>query len=581
MISEKPGSTKKDILIAAGIFLLALAVRFIYLLEISKGPLFDTPVIDSATYLDIARNIVSTHSLDPRLFWQSFFYPLYLAMTISVFDDQAVAARIIQLSAGAVSAVLIYFIGKKLFDRKTAILAAVMIAICGTMFFFEGELLATGWASFISVVLMMLMIETLDRDNLSLFIFSGLAAGIAIAIRATFLPFILVTYIYFALRVKDGRGGVGRSFIRYTIMLAAFIIVLTGIAFVSRNITGHFSPMPRSGSINLYIGNNPDTDSTMMIRPGYPWRKLTREPLVQGFTGDSGHRKYFMDRYREYIVTDPAGFLKGIANKSVQFLSSRELPRNIDIYTGRKYSRLLSIAVWKIGEFGFPFGLILPFALMGLFYNREKIPGPVMIFLIVYPLTIIAVFVASRYRIVMMPVITLMSAAGITHFAARVKNREWKETGIDMGVIILLILLFTLPGPFVSEAYDYEAELYASAGYEQSKAGKAAEAEENVRKSLLLSPGYISGHRILGNILLQKGEFGQAEEQFRIVLRDDPGSCMVEYYLALALWRQGRNDEARVLIDSSRKGAMREREGELLTQIEAASKTLSREESAK
>ncbi|MBN2185186.1 MAG: glycosyltransferase family 39 protein [Candidatus Krumholzibacteriota bacterium] len=568
----------KNLLIGAAIFVLAITVRLIYLYEISKGELFGTPVIDSATYLDIAKNISSTGSLDPRIFWQSFIYPLYLASIISLFDGHLLIARIIQLIAGSVSAVLIYNLGKKLFDVRIGIIASVITALYGPLFFFEAELLATGWAAFISVVVVYLMTESIDKRKTSLYLLAGLASGLAVMIRVTFLPFIFLAILsMFFHGVKNVAGR--KSFVAgILVMFAVFVSVLTVPALLSKSVTGNFSAIPKSGSLNLYIGNNPDTDRTIMIRPGYQWRNLIREPLVCGYSTDAEHRRYFRKRFTDYLATDPAGYAAGILKKTVQFLSSRELPRNIDIYTGRKWSGLLSCAVWKWKMFGFPFGILLPFAVLGIFYRRKNIPSPLLMFLLIYPLSIIAVFVSSRYRVVMIPLTTIVAAAGVMHMIDRVKNGDWTKTGRDSTVIVAIVVLSSVFGPFTAESYDYEAELYASAGYEQGKAGEIDEAEKNLRKSLSLSPDYYAGHRILGNLLNQKGEFREAEEHFRRVLKDDPGSYTVQYYLGLSLWKQGRTDEAMSFLESAEKGAIKAREETIYKQIQDIKMSILKEE---
>ena len=557
----------KDLLIAAVIFVLAITVRLFYLYEISKGVLFNTPVIDSATYLDIAKNIASTGSLDPRLFWQSFIYPLYLALIISLFDGQVLIARIIQLAAGAVSPVLIFMLGKKLFDRKTGIVAAIIIALYGPLYFFEAELLAAGWAAFISVALIVVMVELIDKRKTWLYLLTGLISGAAVMVRATFLPFTLLAMLSIIFYRKD-QAALSKTFRPgISVMLISFVSLLTVVALLSKSVTGHFSAIPKSGSLNLYIGNNPDTDRTIMIRPGHEWRSLTREPVVHGYSTDAEHRRYFMKLFTDYLVTDPVGYIKGIAEKTVQFLSSRELPRNIDIYTGRKFSGLLSLAVWKWRGFGFPFGLVLPFAVLGIFYRRKNIPPPLMIFLFIYPLSIIAVFVSARYRVVMLPLTAVVSAAGIMHMVERIKSGKWKKTGIDAAIIFGIMILSSVFGPFITELYDYEAELYASAGYEQGKEGKIDEAETNLRRSLALSPDYYTGHRILGNLLNQKERFREAEEHFRLVLKNDPEAYTVQYYMGLSLWKQGRDDEALDFLEAAEKGAIKAREKMLYQQI--------------
>ncbi len=152
------------------------------------------------------------------------------------------------------------------------------------------------------------------------------------------------------------------------VILAGLLVVLIPVSSLSLEYTGDFSPLPRSGALNLYIGNNPDTEETMMIRPGMEWRELTRMPMLEGSETEQQDRMFFSRLFREYVTSHPLDYLAGLGWKGMQFLSSRELPRNIDPYTFREFSGLYSILTWKTGGFGFPFGILLPLAITGLYF---------------------------------------------------------------------------------------------------------------------------------------------------------------------------------------------------------------------
>jgi len=199
--------------------------------------------------------------------------------------------------------------------------------------------------------------------------------------------------------------------IREGLALAGILAVLVPVTVASGLTTGHFSPFPRSGSVNLYLGNNPDTDRTMSIRPGAEWSHLLSKPLRDGQEGEKAYRQYFTDRVSEYAVSQPGSFAAGLAGKTLLFFSTREIPRNFDIYTVAGYSRLLSLLTWKVWRFGFPFGVFLPFAVYGLYVHRRRFPYSYWFFIFLYPAAVILVFSASRLRAPLIPV-TCASRSG-------------------------------------------------------------------------------------------------------------------------------------------------------------------------
>ncbi len=555
-----------NLILAAGVFIVALIARLVYLREISGSPAFNVPIVDSSTYCEIGRQI-SGGVLDPRLFWQSFIYPLYLALVFLVSGQSILAARSAQLVAGAFSAGLVYYLGATVFDRKTGLAAAVAAAFYGPLIFFETELLATGWEAFWAVALVSLFIKTSGGKEMRLFLLTGIAGGLSTLTRVTFLPFFVLASAWLIVKTWRNDARVTGNIARTACLAGPFLVMIIIVASLSHNVTGHFSAIPKSGSINLYIGNNPDTDRTMMIRPGSEWRDLTREPEIRGIYSDAGHRKYFMDLYSEYVVTQPLSFMKGLFQKTLQFISSRELPRNIDVYTVRKYSGFMAAAAWKWNGFGFPFGIILPFAVIGLVMNFRKIPSPMILFLLVYPISIILVFVSSMYRTAVVPVMLVTAAAGFWNLVELTKRKNRKRMVLSAVLSAVVIVISTAPGPFVTERYDYDAEFHACVGYELGRMGKLPEAENELSLALEMDPDYGSAHRMLGNILNQQDRPEEALVHLESALSGEPESYITHYYLGITLLRLDRKEEAFEQLRTAMSGAVAAKEEMLAGQI--------------
>jgi hypothetical protein len=350
-------------------------------------------------------------------------------------------------------------------------------------------------------------------------------------------------------------------------LAVGFLLVALTVALLCHGETGRFSFLPRSGPINLYIGNNPDTDSTLMIRPGSQWRNLTRLPTVHGSTTGEGDRSFFMGRFLRYVKTDPRGYINGLLHKTVQFLSPRELPRNVDVYIYRRYSGLLSAFAWKARGFGFPFGLIFPFALIGLYTYRRKIPFPLYCFVVLYPLAIILVFVTSRYRTPIIPVLAVPAAMGLRHLADSVRKERLTQAAVMAVAAAAIAILTSLPGPFATERYDYRAEMHCSVGFELSKRNRHDEAISHLEEALRLSPGYGDAHKFLGLIKNMQRRPAEAVEHLTRALEAEPDSYLIGYYLGAALLNLGRSEEAAGHLEEALRGAEAAREEEAAARI--------------
>ncbi len=524
--------------IAVAVFLFALLLRVLYLVESSGNPTFELPIVDSGDYYEMAREFFETRSIDKLFFYQPFFYPSFLSLVCLFFKSPIITAKLIQAVVGSLTCLLTFLLGKKVFGLRSGILAGAIAALYGPLVFYGGELLAASWAAFWSVALILLLIEAGERKSAGLFFVLGLCGGLSAITRPNFVPFFLAGSIWLAVvfRRRVVRGLV--------FLLAGFLLIALPVAFQNYRLTGAFSILPASGGINLYLGNNPDPCRTLSARPGEEFQRIRDLPKGEGPAGRREEGSYFYRRTLDYLLDQPFSFLVGLARKTVRFCSSRETPRTVNIYVFRRWSRLLSLLVWKVGGFGFPFGVLLPLAACGIVYRRKEIPAPLYLFLIIYPLTIVLVHVSGRYRLAAIPPLIAVGAAGLEAVIGMAREKKWRRLA---GAVVLMagaLLLSTLPGPFCEEKVNYYAELYAGLGGKHYQAGRVGEATAAYREALRIRPDYPHAHNNLGAIFAEEGELEEAISHYRAALRIDPAYAEARVNLGAALGREGRLDEA-------------------------------------
>jgi tetratricopeptide (TPR) repeat protein len=208
----------------------------------------------------------------------------------------------------------------------------------------------------------------------------------------------------------------------------------------------------------------------------------------------------------------------------VEFFSAREIPRTEDIYMFREGAPLLGIGVWKVDGFGFPFGVLFPLAVIGIVGFRKRIPGPVWLLLLLYPLAVIVIFVSSRYRVPILPVICLLSAAGITWIYELVKGKKWMSLGIVSAVLCAMAFLISLPGPFIEEKMDLRAEYQLSEGMYYNRIGNYDSAIGAFKRALELDPCYVKAEYMLGVLYSELNRNNEAEAELNKIL-NSPLSC--------------------------------------------------------
>ena len=188
---DEPHTSKRFFSFGWGIFVFALLCRLLYLFESADTPTFGIPLIDEKSYYETALAFAGGKGMGEGFFWQPFFYPFFLSSVIFLFGSSVLWIKILQCIVGSVTCVLTYLLGRRIFDERTGILAGAVTAFYGPLIFFDGELLAAGWASFWSVALILVFLMARTGKKPLPFFILGLCGALSVLSRPTFVPFFL------------------------------------------------------------------------------------------------------------------------------------------------------------------------------------------------------------------------------------------------------------------------------------------------------------------------------------------------------------------------------------------------------
>ncbi len=523
-----------------GIGVLGLVVRLLFLWDTHADPSFVHPVVDAKTYHDLARGFPTTGWHEGYL-WQAVFYPAFLTLAYKVFGVSVLAVKILQALLGAATCALTCRLGSLVYSRNVGIGAGLILVFYGPLLFFESRLLATTWATFWAVTLALLLRQCLSRPTTSRLLAMGLVLALAIYTRPTFIPVGLAVLAFLMLRGNPPSPGLRRRAANVCVVCLGFAVIAGPASVFFRATTGHLGLVPPSGGINLFIGNNPDADTTILIRPGLAWANLVAEPQRQGFAPNpwSGDR-YFRGRVLDYVRSAPGAFLAGIGEKVLALASSREIPRNLDVYLHRQWSQLLSVTTWKIGAWGFPFGLVFPFAMVGFVRAGDKQAWVLKVLLAVMAAAVVLVFVSARYRTPLLPLIVLLGANGFAITIAAWQRRQRQEILKIGGLLVGGLLLCTMPGPFVQEEVNLTAELYFGVAEDLYDQQQWSQAVAYLDHSIALDSEVHAARQIMGISLANLARYDQAIVHFEEAIRLYPGHAATETNL-----KQCRQDRAR------------------------------------
>ncbi|HVP09887.1 MAG TPA: glycosyltransferase family 39 protein, partial [Phycisphaerae bacterium] len=478
--------TRQEVATCVAIFAAALAVRAVYLHESSANPTFYSLTLDSRDYYLRAVGLAQNGVIDTNFFWQPTFYPFWLGVLFKLTGPSILVAKILQIVLGAITCVLTYRLGCRIFDRRIGLLAGAIVAFYGPLIFYEGEIDTAGWAAFWSVALLILLLQTAAKGSGAWCVVLGICGGLGILTRPTFLPVMLTALIWLAAVFIRDRRTWTETIGRLARVMVGLLLVLAPAASECYRAAGHFGVLPTSGGLNVYLGNNEDTCKTLTIRPGFEWEELTLLPERHGCKTRQEASQFFYGKAWQYAKAEPFSFASGLGHKALQMANGREIPRNVDIYLFREWSRLLGLLVWKAGRFGFPWGVLFPLAVWGLVWGWRRIPLPLVLFVVLYLLGIVVVFVADRYRVPVVPAMSILAAAGCMSIIDMLRGRQWRALATACCVAAAVGIISNLSKPACEEKVNYASEMYALLAQNAEEAGQTGQARELNEKALEL-----------------------------------------------------------------------------------------------
>ena len=510
------------------VFALALSARLYYLHEIRVSPLFTAPVVDARTYTEDARYLSEVPFAGrPAPFWQPPLYPVLLGVLFAVAGDDLYLPRLIQAVLGALVCVLICLLGYRVFGAGIGLGAGFAAALYGPLIYFGGELLPTLLACCLNLLVLLLAVgEGGWGRALAAGVLLGLSA-LAVANVLLFAP-VLLGYLYWRQRRLRPPA----------LLLLGCALVIAPVAYRNWAVGDDLVLISHNAGINFYIGNNADYEQTTRIRPGRAWAELVEMPEIRaGIEQPSAKSRYFFAQSWQYITSEPLDFLGLLAYKGYLFLRGDEIPRNRDLYFARNDSSLLSILLWK-KELAFPFGLVAPLAIVGLFAFLRS-PGPaegrlLAFFVACYALSVVLFFVTGRYRLPAVPVLLLFAACGVR----ALWHRPWPALA---GLAALLVFCNVATGAMDREG---DAHEHYYLGYAYEERDMPAHAARHYRRAMARDPNFAAPLLALAALHGEAKRYGKAIDLYRRYLKTRPHDADVRFLLGHTALLARRYDEA-------------------------------------
>lgn len=472
--SSKPAS--REWLVVLLLAMLALAARLVFLSAWAGTPLFHVPQGDEKNFHETALALLQGGQVDGFLYQPLYTY--FLLVLYWLLGPGVALARTVQLFLGVGTTLLFYGLGRELAGpgapgraRWAGRLSALFVALYGPQVFFEAQLLAPVLVVPLLAGGCWALLAARRHRKPILLLPAGICCGLALMGRPNLVLVLPVAATWWWLgRLPRRRRLAGLG-------LATAGLVLGVLPSWSHNISRGqwWIPVSSSGGHSFFIGNNPDATGAFHVPRGWP-------------IDDSSHAAY--RRSLRAIAEKHAGRRLTMAEvSSFWYLQGlhfwREQPGRALSLVGWKAMLLVnddekpihhpySFACHLVPPLRYylRFGLLLPFVLLGLWPAAGRWRGRRLLLgcALLYAASLLVFYVADRYRIVLLPFLVPLAAAGLVEFFLVVRRQPLRRA---LGRLLVMLLGFGLTQvPVTSEVQRRKA---ISVGYNLMGVSAAAQ----------------------------------------------------------------------------------------------------------
>jgi len=495
------------------ILLFAFSIRLSYLIEFRSTVFSNASLMkgmDQRTFNIWAEAIVKNPWVgDGKVFYMAPGYPYFVAAIYKIFGlNSYFTVSFIQILLDMLLCLLLFFLGKWLFNERVGLLASLFAGFYRPFIFYSATLLSDSLILFLNIFSIFTVYWALRKKSYKRWVLVGLVMGFAALTKPTillFLPFLLIGLLLYPPHLypppRGGRnsGGVN-PFLAWGIVILLMIIIISPVTIRNWQISRRFVPICSNGAVNYKIGNSLDSIGLFM----YPKKSLA-SPFSKPFWRLQGKKLSF-------------------------FSNSYEWPQNLNIYLLKKITRTLKLPL-------FGFGFIVPLGILGLFlaFLRRRKSLLLILFTLCNVIWVIGFFVTSRYRLPAVGSLILFAAFFIDWFILKI--REKKSISV-ITTFLIFLLLFSFINNWQGEKIGsvhlgaFSLLTYKNVNNDIAE-GNLLLALKRAKSLVSLLPSSPLGHQALATIYFNLEEFNLAKNEAEITLKYDPEAQGAEKILSL------------------------------------------------
>ncbi|MEZ4389674.1 MAG: glycosyltransferase family 39 protein [Polyangiales bacterium] len=421
----------------------ALAARWLVLSQVWSSPYQRVQNIDSVGFEVFARRVWDGASwLPDRAFYQSPFYGWVLAAAYKLTSPGSWAPRVMQVTAGALSTVLVYAIGARVFSRRAGLVAAVLFGLYGPVILEEALIIKTAWVLLVALAAFAALLRYAPAEDRRGTAAAGLLFGVGILSAGQWLP-ALPALAYAAWQLPERSTRLRRRNIALTFALAALLPVAAMSAWNTSH-AGGFLLTSGDAGLNLYMGNNPEATGLPARPPGLRDIPEYEEGDARRIAERATGRAMTMPEVSRYWARRATEFMRGQTGDWVVVMiqKTQVLWNHFEVPDTSNYAFMRARYVPALRGM-VTFGLVGALGLAGmlLLWSEDRKRRALYLATLPYLGALLLFYIRSRYRFPAVPFLAVFGAGLLDLGAGHVRAKSLRPIGIGAAVGLACLYL--------------------------------------------------------------------------------------------------------------------------------------------
>lgn len=556
------------------VLLVAAVVRGAYLAHFAGAPDFEHPAIDAGFHDYWARTIAfpgtepPEHVSDPELATSPYLrppgYAYFLAGVYALTGGGYLAPRIVQLLLGLVTVALVHVAGRRTFGPHAGLAAAALVATSAPVVYFEGELHAETLILPLLLGLYLAVLRLRRAPSIAMAILCGVLLGAVALVRTNAAAYAALVPLWLWWRTRRELPLRRLLGIAGAYLLAA-AVTISPATIRNAVVTGDFVPISSNLGINLLLGNNPratpfvgqEVTGLGQFETCYDYpalvealerklgRKLSHSEASRQFTGEA----------LDWIAANPGDFLRLTARKACHFWGPAEVSHNKVVALELEHSAVLRAlpSGFAIVAFLAVLGLLIRWLRCRASRRAERgnrappecaaEPGLLVVFVLGWFLSVLPFFVASRYRLPLVPFLALPAGYGAVLWIESIALRFGRLVGVA-NLAALLLVAWVASSAALELGAPNEVKWHMDRGRSFNRGGDVERAIVEFEAALVVDPGSAEAHYSLGHSMVLLGNLDAARGEFEETVRLQPDHASALQNLGTLEARRGGFDAA-------------------------------------